>query len=141
MDKPCEKVDVNRIINLEYPIKIISLGNACYSRTFPERFHLYNFKNNEVRMPFDGSGAPYDSVCELINTEFADFDKNITYERNCLRNTKLNISFVHERTKDISNLKIQLNKRKSQFLNTINSCIKDQSTIVFFCHNDYPKIS
>ena len=139
MNKPCEKVDVNRILNLEYPIKIISLGSECYSRTFPERFHIYNYKNCKVRMAFDGCVTPYNSMCELINTEFVDFDKNLIVKDKNIVNTKLKITYNHERTTDISSIKIQLNKRKSQFLNTINSCIKDQSTIVFFlCHNDYP---
>ena len=52
----------------------------------------------------------------------------------------MNITYNHERTPDISNIKTQLNKRKTQFLNTINNCISNQSIIIFFlCHNNYPE--
>ena len=140
MNKPCKKVDFNRILNLEYPIKIISLGRKCYSRTFPERFHIYNYKNDKVRMPFDGCVTPYCAMCKLINTEFTEFDENLVVEGTNILNKSLDIKYNHERTTDILSVKTQLNKRKSQFLDTINNSIQNQFTIIFFlCHNDYPE--
>ena len=140
MNKPCQFVDPNRIINLQYPISIISLGFGCYSRTFPERFHIYNYKNNKVRMPFDGCVTQYNAMCKLINTGFADFDENLVVKEKSIINERLNITYNHERTTDILSVKEQLNKRKVQFLDTINNCIENQSTIIFFlCYNNYPE--
>tara|TARA_Y100000389_G_scaffold126976_1_gene124328 strand:- start:3691 stop:4395 length:705 start_codon:yes stop_codon:yes gene_type:complete len=138
---PIERPDIKRCIDLKSQYKIISLGYLCYSRSFPERFHLYNFKSNEVRMPFDGCNTPYDSMCYLIDTDFVDFQENLNYDaKGNIVNSKLKIIMNHERTKNISSVKVQLNKRKNQFINTIHSCIEDQSTIVFFLqHNDYPE--
>ena len=96
MNKPCKKVDFNRILNLEYPIKIISLGRKCYSRTFPERFHIYNYKNDKVRMPFDGCVTPYCAMCKLINTEFTEFDENLVVEGTNILNKSLDIKYNHE---------------------------------------------
>tara|TARA_B100000963_G_scaffold359531_1_gene387119 strand:- start:3570 stop:4280 length:711 start_codon:yes stop_codon:yes gene_type:complete len=140
MNTPCKFINPERIINLQYPISIISLGTNCYSRTFPERFHIYNYKNDKVRMPFDGCVTPYYSMCKLINTEFTGFDENLVVTGTDIINKSLGIKYNHERTTDILSVKIQLNKRKSQFIDKINNCIQKQSTIIFFLwYNNYPK--
>ena len=46
-------------------------------------------------MPFDGCITPYDSVCELLNTEFVDFDKNLIVKGKNIVNTKLKIVEVY----------------------------------------------
>ena len=140
MNQPCKTIDKDRIIDLKYPISIISLGKNCYSRTFPERFHIYNYKNYKVRMPFDGCVINYDAMCQLINTDFSGFDENLVIDGSNIINKKLDILYNHEKTIDLLSVKKQLNKRKLQFLETIDYSIQNESTIIFFlCHNDYPE--
>lgn len=136
-------VSTRKTIDLGAPIHIIPLGNSCYSRVHPERFHLFDFKkNNKVRMPFDGCKTPYHTMCHLIETDFANYDRNPLKidSRGAVVDELLGIHYEHERTKDISSIKEQLNKRKSQFMNTINNSIKNKSIIVFFLvHEGYPQ--
>jgi hypothetical protein len=68
-NKPVRRIDISRLVELGQPLHIISLGSRCYTRTFPERFHLYNFKQNQSRMPFDGCLTTYKALCNLINTD------------------------------------------------------------------------
>ena len=98
MSNTFPQVDLTRLINLGMPLHIISLGNACYSRLFPERFHIYNFKQNGVRMPFDGCVTPYKSVCDLINNDFNDIGVNLINKGKFLFDTKYNILYSHERS-------------------------------------------
>ena len=91
-------------------------------------------------MPFDGCIINYDTVCQLINTDFSGFDENLVIDGITIINKKLNILYNHEKTLDILSVKTQLNKRKSQFLEIIENSIQNQSTIIFFlCHNNYPE--
>ena len=140
MNKPCNVVDLKRIINLKYPLSIISLGRLCYSRTFPERFHIYNFKKNKVRMPFDGCITPYHDMCKLINTDFFQFSENLFAKDSYIYNKNFDIIYNHEKTTDILSITKQFNKRKYQFINYIKNSIENQHTIIFFlCYNDYPE--
>lgn len=131
-------------INLEFfnskeDFRIISLGHRCYSRTFPERFNIFDFKKNNVRMPFDGCITPYNTVCKLIDSDFKDFCNNLIIHKNDIKNQKLDIILNHENG-NLESTKIQLEKRKNQFINTIKECTKKQITIIFFLtYNEYPK--
>jgi len=140
-NKPIVKVDVKRVINLGIPIKIISLGHKCYSRTFPERFHLYNYTYNKVRMPFDGCVTPYKSVCKLIKNNFLNFNNNLKISKNNIINESLNIVYNHERILNIDSLIKQLNLRKDQFIQTLkDNSTKDNEIIIFFLtHTDIPE--
>jgi len=122
-------------------VKIISLGSACYSRIFPERFHLYNYTTNKVRMPFDGCTTPYNSVCELINNNFLNFNNDLKISTKWIINKKLNIEYPHERCLNISSLIKQLNLRKDQFIQTLkDNSIKNNEIIIFFLtHNNIPE--
>ena len=65
-----EKPNPDHVIDLKFNFQMISLGEQCYSRVFPERFHLYDFrKTRKVRMPFDGCVTQYKEVCLLFNNE------------------------------------------------------------------------
>ena len=117
---------------------IISLGHKCYSRTFPERFNIYKFKKNNVRMPFDGCVTPYNSVCKVIDSDFKDFCNNLIIQKNDIKNQKLDIILNHEKG-NLESTKIQLEKRKNQFINTMKEYSKNQKIIIFFLtHNEYP---
>ena len=90
MNRPCKYIDPSRIIDLGIPIQIISLGKMCYARSLPERFHIFNYKKYNTRMPFDGCVTPYESMCYLIKTNFQNISKNLIKNGKHIINTKLN---------------------------------------------------
>jgi hypothetical protein len=135
MSTVTSKVDLKRVIDLGYPLHIVSLGPRCYSRSMPERFHIYNYKQNEVRMPFDGCCTPYKGMCEILNNDFFDFETNLIMKEHLILNNKYHITFNHERNTNIDVLKSNLFLRKSCFLKRIN---KGDFVVFFLVHNKYP---
>ena len=97
---------------------IISLGSDCFFRSLIDRYSLRDKFN--IRMPFDGSVHPYETVCHLIETDFNDYLDNIVFENNNFYNKKLNITWNHEKTKDLISFKNHNKLRVKQFLDTIN---------------------
>ena len=122
---------------------MISLGERCWSRIFPEVFHLYDFKARDVRMPFDGCITKYGAVCELIETNFENVYVNMrTFkDNNGTDIIETNYShYNHERSNNFDEFKEQMKKRITQFENTISECIEKQSLIVFILqHRSFPK--
>lgn len=112
---------------------IISLGNTCYTRSFPEKFELQ--EKFPIRMPFDGSVHSYQAVCHVINNDFSDYcnertaiqfkDGNGNLR---LRHEYLHIKWVHEKNLDIEDLIENNKKRVSQFL----SILRSEAKILFF---------
>jgi hypothetical protein len=135
MDNSIAKIDLKRIIDIGHPLHIISLGESCYARHIPARFHIYNFKQHKVRMPFDGCFTPYKAVCELLQTDFYDFGINLINKTNYLLDTKYNIKYNHELTSDINSVSRQLILRKTCFLECINS---DKFIVFFLVYKYHP---
>jgi len=136
-NKPVRRIDISRLVELGQPLHIISLGSRCYTRTFPERFHLYNFKQNQSRMPFDGCLTTYKALCNLINTDFVGFDSsaNLRIRGTNIVDIKNRITYNHEYSTDLNSISEQLKLRKSLFLNRLTG----SDYIVFFIlYNDYP---
>tara|TARA_B100001093_G_C26674805_1_gene947784 strand:+ start:61 stop:729 length:669 start_codon:yes stop_codon:yes gene_type:complete len=137
-DDVIEKPDPSRIIDYGVDVSIISLGERCWSRIFPEIFHLYNFKARDVRMPFDGCITKYGAVCEMIETDFAEVYDDLREGYLDIR-TKYAL-YNHEKTLDLENFKIQMNKRINQFKNELKRCSESNSLVIFFLqHKHYPR--
>lgn len=103
---------------------IISLGDDCFGRTLIDRFNLR--EKFPVRMPFDGSSHPYQSVCELINNGFKEYGEDVYYAHNSFISDKYNIRWNHEKTTDKTSFLSQIKKRVDQFnhiLNTANGIL------------------
>lgn len=136
-DDVIEKPDPSRIIDYGVDVSIISLGERCWSRIFPEIFHLYNFKARDVRMPFDGCITKYGAVCEMIETDFAEVYDDLREGYLDIR-TKYAI-YNHEKTLDLENFKVQMNKRINQFKDELKRCSENNSLVIFFLqHKHYP---
>ena len=136
-DDVIEKPDPSRIIDYGVDVSIISLGERCWSRIFPEIFHLYNFKARDVRMPFDGCITKYGAVCEMIETDFAEVYDDLREGYLDIR-TKYAI-YNHETTLDLENFKVQMNKRINQFKDELKRCSENNSLVIFFLqHKHYP---
>ena len=106
---------------------IISLGEDCFMRSLIDR---YNIRDKfEIRMPFDGSVHPYEEMCRLIDTDFEDYDNNISF--NTIFYSSNGVEFKHEKTTDITSFKIQLKKRVNQFMNILN----EGKDILFLIHH------
>ena len=136
-DDVIEKLFPSRIIDYGVDVSIISLGERCWSRIFPEIFHLYNFKARDVRMPFDGCITKYGAVCEMIETDFAEVYDDLREGYLDIR-TKYAI-YNHEKTLDLENFKVQMNKRINQFKDELKRCSENNSLVIFFLqHKHYP---
>jgi len=136
-DDVIEKPDPSRIIDYGVDVSIISLGERCWSRIFPEIFHLYNFKARDVRMPFDGCITKYGAVCEMIETDFAEVYDDLREGYLDIR-TKYAI-YNHEKTLDLEDFKVQMNKRINQFKDELKKCSENNSLVIFFLqHKHYP---
>ena len=136
-DDVIEKPDPSRIIDYGVDVSIISLGERCWSRIFPEIFHLYNFKARDVRMPFDGCITKYGEVCEMIETDFAEVYDDLREGYLDIR-TKYAI-YNHEKTLDLEDFKVQMNKRINQFKDELKKCSENNSLVIFFLqHKHYP---
>jgi len=124
----------NRVIDLGFDCKIISLGGTCYSRTHPERFHLYDFKKTrEVRMPFDGCVTPYSELCAMLNTNFQNVFDGLTQGKKVIK-TKY-ATYNHEESLNLDDFREQMAKRISQF----NEELRSTDMIVFFLtHDNFP---
>ena len=123
-----------RIIDIG-EIKIISLGSSCWSRTLPERFHLFDFKQNrEVRMPFDGCTTPYSALCELIESNFECVYNGIRLENaedGEILVTDFGTRYNHEYNTDIDQFKSQMDKRVEQFENELKIAQNENKIILF----------
>lgn len=123
---------------------IISLGPDCWPRIFVERFNLYNFKKNRVRMPFDGCQTPYHRVCTLLEGNFKDVfskirisDKINSYGANYIRTEQC--LYNHEKTSNIDEFKNQMNSRTHQFNESLKIATQSKSIVVFFTvHKKFP---
>ena len=117
-----------------FDCKIISLGQQCYSRTHPERFHLYDFKKTrEVRMPFDGCITPYSELCAILNTNFQNVFDGLKYDKKVIK-TKY-ATYNHEESLNLDDFREQMAKRISQF----NEELRSTDMIVFFLtHDNFP---
>jgi hypothetical protein len=126
----------NRVIDLGFDCKIISLGNKCYSRTHPARFHLYDFKKTrEVRMPFDGCITPYSELCAMLNTNFQNVFDGLKYDKHHKFITTKSAIYNHEKSSNLDNFREQMAKRISQF----NEELRSTDMIVFFLtHDNFP---
>lgn len=141
-DDVIEKPDPSRIIDYGVDVSIISLGERCWSRIFPEIFHLYNFKARDVRMPFDGCITKYGAVCEMIETDFENVYANIRTRKdnNGKDIIETNYShYNHERSNNFDEFKEQMNKRINQFKDELKRCSENNSLVIFFLqHKHYP---
>ena len=97
-------------------------------RSLIDRYNIR--KKFKVRMPFDGSIHPYEEMCRLIETDFVDYQNNITCQDNIFNNNN-GVFWNHEKTNDINNFKEQLYKRVEQFKNILNEGEK----ILFLIHH------
>lgn len=139
-DDVIEKPDPSRVVDHGINLSIISLGEKCWSRIFPEVFHLYNFKAKKVRMPFDGSITKYGSMCELINTNFKEVFRGIKTFKDNNGTDIIETDFSHynhEKNNDFDEFKIQMKKRISQFEYELQS----NKQIIFFVlqHRNFPR--
>jgi hypothetical protein len=116
--------------------RIISLGEFCYSRLHPSRFFIYDYTQDKVRMPFDGCVTPYVAMCDVIESNFLDFERNLEVRGKDIYNTKTNIKYNHEKNLDVESVAAQLVLRKNQFINALQNA---KNTVVFFLtYNKYP---
>ena len=65
-------------------------------------------------MPFDGSVHPYEEMCRLIQTDFADYETDVVFKDNVFCNNN-GVIWNHEKTNNIDDFKGQLHKRVEQF--------------------------
>lgn len=90
----------------------------------------------KVRMPFDGSVHPYEEVCRLIDTDFADYGQDITYESTMFVHAVKGIKWNHEQTTDADNLRVQLAKRVEQF----RSVLSESKGVLFVIHTTSSRV-
>lgn len=132
-----EKPDPSRVIDLGFDCKIISLGRYCFSRSFAERFHLYDFKKTrDVRMPFDGCTTSYNSLCTMLDTNFTNALDGFEYDGKKIVTSLAN--YPHEKTSEFDSFKEQMDKRITQFNKELQDAIETGSTIVFFLEHTHP---
>lgn len=114
--------------------KIISLGSSCWSRTLPERFHVFDFKKDrDVRMPFDGCTTPYHALCKILESDFKCMYDGLKVAKNPLHlNTDVPCYYNHEKNTNLDDFKIQMNKRIYQFQTEIKNATLTNNRILFF---------
>lgn len=135
----CEQIylrehEANRKIGFD-KYHLISLGYNCFARM---TFNYWGLKprkaDGEKTMPFDISVHPLESICQLLENNFAHyFDKIEFSDRdNCWINPDLKITFAH----DHENNRELFVERYRNRIKALDEVVEDNTPCLFFAYND-----
>lgn len=114
---------------------LLSLGYNCFGRM---TFNYWGLKprkaDGEKTMPFDISVHPLETVIALLQNRFAGYFDDIEYSQkeNCWKNTKLNITFVHDHENDRRLFEERYRTRIDNFY----EALEDKIPCLFFAYTD-----
>ena len=109
--------------------KFISLGNNCLPRRKLTEYGIKPLKKQgELSCPFDLCVTPIESVKQILENDFSDYFDNLQFdeEKKCWKNTKYNITFLHDNLS-----KEDFVKRYKQRIKNFRQITANRKNIVF----------